>query len=99
MIEDYNWEYLHFTSPYLLIHNCTVLAMLLPAYSILCCYLYFKRSTAGHENLRIFMQVFLICLSKVIVAILYVALQFFSVPGSVVLASYVLWQLSHGSFT
>ncbi|CAJ0602578.1 unnamed protein product [Cylicocyclus nassatus] len=97
MIRDFAWEYLHFTSAYQLIHNGSLLIVMTTTYTILCYHLYVSRRRTGRtENYRIFMQVFLICLSTGLTAIGYVLLGFVIVPRSVVIAAHVFWQLSHG---
>ncbi|CAJ0603731.1 unnamed protein product [Cylicocyclus nassatus] len=48
MIKDYDWEQIHFTSVYIVIHNCTVVVTLVTLYSIVCCHMWHARGTAGY---------------------------------------------------
>ncbi|VDK46152.1 unnamed protein product [Cylicostephanus goldi] len=97
LIVDYETEYYHYTSFYLVIHNSTVVIALVTLYSILYYYVRYALRRGGNiDDMPIFIQVFFVCTSTGTTAILYVLLELLAVPRTVVIAAHVVWQLSHG---
>ncbi|CAJ0603698.1 unnamed protein product [Cylicocyclus nassatus] len=97
LIANYETEYYHYTSFYLVIHNSTVVIMLVTLYSVLYYYVRNALRRGGNiDDMPVFVQVFFVCTSTGATAILYVLLELLAVPRSVVIAAHVVWQLSHG---
>uniref|UniRef100_A0A7I5EBW2 G protein-coupled receptor n=1 Tax=Haemonchus contortus TaxID=6289 RepID=A0A7I5EBW2_HAECO len=98
--DDEEKETAHYVTLMVPIHNITFVVALLSLYTILCVYIIRIPRTAKGRNykmqVQLFIQVFLICSTTAIAAILHVLMMFFTVSRNAVVLANVLWQLSHG---
>ncbi|EYC42937.1 hypothetical protein Y032_0510g2731 [Ancylostoma ceylanicum] len=98
--DDIEWEFSHYGSLFLSIHNLSVLFTLVTLYAILCYYVVkMRRVTKGGIDkiqIQLFIQSLLICSTTAFTTIVYTYLELFPVPRGVVITANVVWQLSHG---
>ncbi|EYB86407.1 hypothetical protein Y032_0279g1191 [Ancylostoma ceylanicum] len=98
--DDIAWETEYYTSLLLPIHNISVAVVLGFLYLFLCLsVLRMTRMTScsfDKMQLQLFIQALVICTTTAIAALFYVVVEFVALPRSFVIATNVVWQLSHG---
>ncbi|CAI5448782.1 unnamed protein product [Caenorhabditis angaria] len=84
------------------VNNCVVSVCTTCLYGYLCVLLFFKNRHAQSDSLsktqkQIFLQSIMICSFNAIAAYIYVYMQFFYSPPTVILIGQLAWQFAHGS--
>ncbi|XGW25875.1 hypothetical protein V3C99_006907 [Haemonchus contortus] len=98
--DDLSWESKHYATWILTITNMSFLVLLVLPYVVVCHHV-LRLSSSARANIDkgqaiLFSQAIVICSTNAVAAILYNIMKFVVLPRSVVIASHIIWLLSHG---